>query len=160
MREPRVLVVGAGLSGLMAAWELTRAGREVVVVDANPRPGGVVCTVEREGYRFETSPIPLQVLHPQARPFSERLGLGGELIVGTDAGRTRHIYLRGRLHAVPRSLRELARSDLFTAIQKARLLMEPLVARRRDRRGVLRQALRARRVDDARGRARLRAVRR
>ena len=134
MKDSRVLVVGAGLSGLMAAWDLTHAGREVVIVDANARPGGVVGTIEREGYRFETSPIPLQVLHPEARPFCERLGLGDELVVGSEAGLTRHIYSRGRLHPVPKSLRELATSGLFTPAQKARLLMEPLVARRRDRR--------------------------
>jgi NADPH-dependent glutamate synthase beta subunit-like oxidoreductase len=44
-REPsgkRVLVVGAGPSGLSAAYHLTRVGHEVTVRDAGPRPGGMM----------------------------------------------------------------------------------------------------------------------
>ena len=40
MQRPDALVVGAGLSGLVAARELVRAGLEPVVLEANDRPGG------------------------------------------------------------------------------------------------------------------------
>lgn len=41
----RVVVVGAGLAGLVAAYELRAAGHEVTVVEARMRPGGRVRTV-------------------------------------------------------------------------------------------------------------------
>jgi monoamine oxidase len=41
-READVAVVGAGLAGLVAARELTAAGREVVVLEARDRVGGRV----------------------------------------------------------------------------------------------------------------------
>src|SRR5439155_1343505 len=41
----RVIVVGAGLAGLAAAQELTRAGVEVAVLEARDRPGGRVHTL-------------------------------------------------------------------------------------------------------------------
>jgi len=51
MTNPRskVIVLGAGLAGLTAAWELDQAGHEVVVVEAQMRPGGRVLTL-REGF--------------------------------------------------------------------------------------------------------------
>jgi monoamine oxidase len=40
----KVIVVGAGLAGLSAAYELTRAGHEVIVLEAQMRAGGRVLT--------------------------------------------------------------------------------------------------------------------
>jgi monoamine oxidase len=47
--KKRVVVLGAGLAGLTSAWELDQAGHEVVVVEAQTRPGGRVLTL-REGF--------------------------------------------------------------------------------------------------------------
>ena len=45
----RVLVVGAGLAGLAAAYELSQASHAVTVLEGQARPGGRVCTL-REGF--------------------------------------------------------------------------------------------------------------
>jgi monoamine oxidase len=43
------VVIGAGLAGLAAAYELQRAGHNVTVLEARPFPGGRVRTL-REGF--------------------------------------------------------------------------------------------------------------
>ena len=55
----RVVVVGAGLAGLSAAMRLAGAGREVVVLEREPRPGGRAGRLELGGYSFDTGPTVL-----------------------------------------------------------------------------------------------------
>jgi monoamine oxidase len=47
-KRQRVVVLGAGLAGLVAGWELTRAGHEVLILEAQLHAGGRVHTI-REG---------------------------------------------------------------------------------------------------------------
>src|SRR2546426_9133839 len=51
-----VAVVGAGLAGLSAAWALSRAGAEVVVLDAGRQPGGMIVTERHDGFIVEGGP--------------------------------------------------------------------------------------------------------
>jgi len=55
----RVVVVGAGLSGLSAALRLAGAGRQVTVLEREAVPGGRNGLLERDGYRFDTGPTVL-----------------------------------------------------------------------------------------------------
>ncbi len=50
--EPTV-VVGAGIAGLIAAIELHRAGRDVIVLEAAPEVGGRVRTTTRDGFQLD-----------------------------------------------------------------------------------------------------------
>src|SRR3954468_10602973 len=48
-KPKRVIVAGAGLAGLSCAWELTKRGHDVLVLEASNRAGGHVRTI-REGF--------------------------------------------------------------------------------------------------------------
>lgn len=52
-----VVVVGAGLGGLMCAATLAVAGRRVVVVDRAKRPGGRLQTVNHQGFAVDLGPV-------------------------------------------------------------------------------------------------------
>ncbi len=49
----RIAVVGGGLAGLVAAYDLARAGAEVVLLEASDRLGGQVWTVREDGFVVE-----------------------------------------------------------------------------------------------------------
>jgi len=56
MSSPTTVIIGAGAAGLAAARELTRAGHEVVVLEARDRVGGRVLT-----HRPQSSPVPIEL---------------------------------------------------------------------------------------------------
>src|SRR5918912_2796075 len=48
-----ILVLGGGPAGLTAGYLLGKAGRDVVVLEAEDQVGGLAKTVEVDGYRFD-----------------------------------------------------------------------------------------------------------
>src|SRR4051812_25486517 len=64
----RVLVIGAGLSGLAAACHLRGAGHEVVVLEREAEVGGRAGTLAQGGFRFDTGPVVMTMPELLAEP--------------------------------------------------------------------------------------------
>ncbi|MCX6398498.1 MAG: NAD(P)/FAD-dependent oxidoreductase [Propionibacteriales bacterium] len=77
--EYDVIVVGAGMSGLVAADELARRGLSVRVVEAAARPGGRVHTDREEGIYFENGGIFHTQGYPAFRALLARIGLADRI---------------------------------------------------------------------------------
>jgi phytoene desaturase len=56
MKEPKVIVIGAGIGGITAAIHLVKRGCQVTVYEKNDQPGGRVDFAHREGHTFDTGP--------------------------------------------------------------------------------------------------------
>lgn len=123
-----VLVVGAGATGLAAAHELRALGREVLVVDAGDRPGGVMRTEVRSGFLFECGPNTVQVKAPALR-LLQRAGLEPVLVRASPESRKRFLLQENRLEPVPLGPASLVASPLLSTKAKLRLLAEPFVRR-------------------------------
>ena len=98
-----VLVVGGGITGLVAARSLARDGVKVVLAEAGPRLGGKVSTEHAEGFTVEHGPDSFLATRPAGTALVRELGLGDEL-VGTAGTRTVYIRHRGRLVPMPEGL--------------------------------------------------------
>jgi oxygen-dependent protoporphyrinogen oxidase len=76
----RVVVVGAGIAGLAAAWDLVRAGADVTVLESERRPGGVIVTERRDGFLMEGGPDGFLAAEPELPALAAELGIGTRVV--------------------------------------------------------------------------------
>jgi oxygen-dependent protoporphyrinogen oxidase len=131
-----VAVVGGGIAGLAAAYELHQRGLSVRVLEAATRPGGVIRTERFDGWVIDGGPDALLIQKPAAVALCRELGLGDRLI-STLQPRTAYILRGGRLRPLvegsflgfPVGIGALSRSSLFTWGGKLRMAGEILIPR-------------------------------
>ena len=116
-RPQRIAIVGGGIAGVTAAWQLARladrgANLEATLFEASPRFGGTVETIRRDGFTVETGPDGWISEKPWASQLARELGLGDELIGSNDATRVTWILNQGRLQAIPDGMRLMVPTDL------------------------------------------------
>jgi oxygen-dependent protoporphyrinogen oxidase len=128
----RIAIVGGGIAGVAAAYEIAKRRRagaavEAVLYEASTRLGGIVETVREAGFTIEGGPDGWVTEKPWARELAEDLGLGGELVPSNDATRKTYVVVDSKLVAmpdgmrlmVPADLEALDRSELFSDAAKA-----------------------------------------
>src|SRR5690348_13466608 len=126
-----VAVVGGGISGLAAAYELQRRGLSVRVLEAGGRAGGVITTERVDGWVIDGGPDSILVQKPAAVALCRELGIADRL-VSTLTPRTAYILRDNRLHRIaegsflgfPLDVRSLARSSVFTLGGRLRMACE------------------------------------
>jgi len=119
MRPERVVVIGGGISGLVAALRFTQAGSDVTVIEPGPL-GGKLQTSVVAGRLVDETADAFLLRVPWALALCHDLEIVGELI--SPAERTAHVFLDGRRHplpaahvlGVPTDLDALARSGLVS----------------------------------------------
>jgi oxygen-dependent protoporphyrinogen oxidase len=126
--ECDVLVVGAGISGLTTAFQLTRRGLAVEVIDASPRAGGVIGSERRNGILYERGPNSILDTGPFINELLAELGILSERVEMNAIAAKRFLVRAGTLTALPMSPRAFLTTPLFSARAKLRLLREPFIA--------------------------------
>ena len=117
------VVIGGGISGLFSAYRLQQAGVPVLVLEAGERTGGVIRTVEPDGFRIETGPQSF-LSTAALLDLIERLDLNQELL-RADPHAPRYILLRGELVPAPLGPSSLLTTRLLGLRTKWRILSEP-----------------------------------
>jgi protoporphyrinogen/coproporphyrinogen III oxidase len=97
----QVVVIGAGISGLSCAYHLRQLGVPVVLFEANARPGGLIGSVEQDGFRFESGPQSFQST-PLLTQLVRELKLESDLLQA-DQRSPRYILRRGRMQKIAMS---------------------------------------------------------
>ena len=141
----RVVVLGGGVTGLVACYRLLQASRaqntplEIHLIEASQRLGGVIETEIEDSVLMEKGPDCFLTSKPEGVELCEELGLGGELI-GTNERYRRSFVLRGdELLPVPEGYYLLApyrvgpfmTTPIFSPLGKLRMAMDVLLPRKK-----------------------------
>lgn len=123
----KVAIIGAGITGLTAAFELKEKGIDCTLFEASDRVGGCIKTVKQDGYLVECGPNSILDTHPDLGKLIARLGIEGNKLGSKPEANNRFIVRNGKPIALPTSPSAFFSSDAFSAKAKLRLLKEPFI---------------------------------
>jgi len=139
----RIAIIGGGISGLSAAYELELARRTGVPVEyelfeAGSRFGGVISSEVVDGTVLEYGPDSFLTEKPAAEELCRELGLAGDLVGSNDGDRKTYILVRNRLvplpdglmFLVPTKLLPTLLTPLFSVGTKLRMILEMFQSQR------------------------------
>ena len=129
--NPLVAIIGGGITGLSAAYELHRRGTPFILLERANRLGGVIQTEFTEGFTIDGGPDSLLTHKPAALDLCSELGLR-ERLISTLPPRTAYICRDGQLHPLPKAsvlgiptrLKSLATMPVLSVSGKLRMAMD------------------------------------
>ncbi|MGH7940998.1 MAG: protoporphyrinogen oxidase [Limisphaerales bacterium] len=132
MTKKSVAIIGAGITGLTAAFALAGRGTRVTVYEAGPRAGGVIRSIRKDGFLAEAGPNTMIETAPEIPQLIGDLNLKPRRLYSSPLARERFIVRDERPLRVPSSAFGLVTSKLLSAGAKAALLRERFVRRKKD----------------------------
>lgn len=117
-----VAVIGGGISGLACALRLQQLGTQVTLLEANGRPGGLIGTVERNGFLFESGPQSFQGTEALLGLIRD-LGIENDLCKA-DPRAPRFLLRGGRLRKIPMAPQGILTSSLLGMGSRWRIVSE------------------------------------
>jgi protoporphyrinogen/coproporphyrinogen III oxidase len=113
------IVVGAGISGLVCAYALRKAGVDAEVLEASPRAGGMIASEMRDGFLLELGPQSFSGT-AALRSLCAELGIANQLVEAPPRA-PRYVLINDTLRAVPLNPASMLTSSLLSASTKWRI---------------------------------------
>ncbi|MEZ4407122.1 MAG: protoporphyrinogen oxidase [Polyangiales bacterium] len=140
----RVVIVGGGLSGLVAAYRLSKecaakgVDLRLTLLEASPRLGGNIVTERHDGFQIDGGPDAWVAAKPEGVALCRELGLGDEFIETIPENRRVYLLNAGELTplpegivlGVPTQLLPVLRTKLLSPRAKARVALDLVLPRR------------------------------
>lgn len=127
-----VAIIGGGITGLTAAFQLKQKGFPVALYEASDRVGGVIRSLRRDGYLAEFGPNTILETSPLITQLVRDAGLQSRRLDPDPRASGRFVVRYKRPIAMPDSPLGFFTTKLFTLKAKLAVLREPFVPARRD----------------------------
>ncbi|KAH9303055.1 hypothetical protein KI387_014638, partial [Taxus chinensis] len=125
-----VAVVGAGVSGLAAAYRLKCQGVAVRVYEADERTGGKIMSFLQDGLIWEKGPNTMTENEPEVQQLIDELGIRGQQQFPIMQGK-RYIVKNGEPQLLPSNPLVAIGSKFLSAHAKFNFFMEPILWKRK-----------------------------
>ncbi|MCG6913900.1 protoporphyrinogen oxidase [bacterium BMS3Abin03] len=130
--DKKVVVIGAGISGLTSAYLLSKEGFNVTVLEEKSKVGGSIESVFEEGFLFDRGPNSALETTPIINQLVEELELKDQFVYANKKGNRRYILRNNKLYVLPMSPPAFFKTKLFSLKAKLRLFAEPFIKRSGD----------------------------
>jgi oxygen-dependent protoporphyrinogen oxidase len=127
-----IAIIGAGITGLTAAFYLKRQGVPVTVYEAGGRVGGMIQSVRQDGFLAEFGPNTILETSPKIAQLVRDAGLEARKLATDPQAEARYVVRYGRPIEMPGKPLGFITTPLFTAQAKLAVLREPFIKPRRD----------------------------
>jgi len=128
----KITILGAGISGLAAAYWLHKDGFDLKILEAKSESGGAMETFRENGFLIDSGPNSGLETTPLIRQLVDEVGLSDEMIYASEVSNKRYILRDNKLHPLPMNPISLIKSKLFSTKGKLRLFGEPFVGKSED----------------------------
>ncbi|MEX0904609.1 MAG: protoporphyrinogen oxidase [Balneolaceae bacterium] len=133
MSKKSIAIVGAGITGLSAAWALKKSGGHADIFERKGEPGGAIKTVQNNMWQLEYGPNTLLLKQKEVKEMIDAVGLKGDMITANPGAKKRYIIKNGKPEPLPYSVLSAVKTPLFSPGGKLRIAMEPFIFKSQNR---------------------------
>ncbi|MBI3590291.1 MAG: protoporphyrinogen oxidase [Candidatus Melainabacteria bacterium] len=127
-----VIIIGAGIAGLSAAFELHKNNTDFQILETSNRVGGVIESLKIDDFLIETGPHTFSSVSLETLELIKDLGIEDSLIEANPLSNKRYIYLNNKLIALPSGPVEFFKSEVLSKEGK-KTLFEELFIKKEDK---------------------------
>ncbi len=128
----KVVILGAGISGLTSAYFLAKEGFDVTILEKKKEVGGSIDTLREKGFLFDRGPNSGLETTPVLSKIVSDLKLEDDLVYANKEASKRYILRDNMLHPLPMNPPAFIKTRLFSSKAKTRLFAEPFIGRSKD----------------------------
>lgn len=125
-------ILGAGISGVTAAFWLKKNKYDFVILEKENHVGGSMQTIRKDGFQIDFGPNSGLETTPLIRQIVDEIGIADQMVYASESSNKRFILRDNQLHELPTSPPAFIKTKLFSTKAKLRLFAEPFIRKSDD----------------------------